>query len=100
MFPNFPALKDFLAFWEKSLEGPLFAVTVALRNSSSRRTTHRRWRISAALIQLEQLQREREKLKIRISAPEHILRLGDLTARRVRRVQARAIAQNLRSIAR
>jgi uncharacterized protein Usg len=21
MFPNFPALKDFLAFWEKSLEG-------------------------------------------------------------------------------
>ena len=28
MFPNFPALKDFLAFWEKSLEGPLFAVTV------------------------------------------------------------------------
>ncbi len=35
LFPNFPALKDFLAFWEKSLEGPLFAVTVALRNSSS-----------------------------------------------------------------
>jgi uncharacterized protein Usg len=29
MFPNFSALKDFLAFWEKSLEGPLFAVTVA-----------------------------------------------------------------------
>ena len=28
-FTNFPALKDFLAFWEKSLEGPLFAVTVA-----------------------------------------------------------------------
>jgi uncharacterized protein Usg len=28
MFPDFPALKDFLAFWEKSLEGPLFAVTV------------------------------------------------------------------------
>jgi len=28
LFPNFPALKDFLAFWEKSLEGPLFAVTV------------------------------------------------------------------------
>jgi uncharacterized protein Usg len=32
MFPNFPALKDFLAFWEKSLEGPLFAVTVAHSN--------------------------------------------------------------------
>ena len=25
MFPNFPALKGFLAFWEKSLDGPLFA---------------------------------------------------------------------------
>ena len=29
MFPNFPALKDFLAFWETKLEGPLFSVTVA-----------------------------------------------------------------------
>jgi uncharacterized protein Usg len=29
MYPNFPALKDFLAFWETRLEGPLFAVTVA-----------------------------------------------------------------------
>ncbi len=29
LFPNFPALRDFLAFWEKSLDGPLFAVTVA-----------------------------------------------------------------------
>jgi uncharacterized protein Usg len=29
LFPNFPALKDFPAFWEKSLEGPLFVVTVA-----------------------------------------------------------------------
>ena len=29
MFPNFPALKSFLSFWEKSLDGPLFAVTVA-----------------------------------------------------------------------
>jgi uncharacterized protein Usg len=28
-FPSFPALKDFLAFWERSLEGPLFAVSVA-----------------------------------------------------------------------
>ncbi len=27
--PNFPALKDFLAFWETKFEGPLFAVTVA-----------------------------------------------------------------------
>jgi hypothetical protein len=48
------------------------------------------------LIELEQLRREREKLKIRISAPEHNLRLGDLTARParpVKRVQARAIAQ-------
>jgi uncharacterized protein Usg len=29
LFPNFPALKDFLAFWQTKLEGPLFAVTVA-----------------------------------------------------------------------
>ena len=29
LFPNFPALKDFLTFWETQLEGPLFAVTVA-----------------------------------------------------------------------
>jgi uncharacterized protein Usg len=29
MFPKFPALTDFPAFWEKSLDGPLFAVTVA-----------------------------------------------------------------------
>ncbi len=29
LFPSFPALHDFLAFWEKWLEGPLFAVTVA-----------------------------------------------------------------------
>src|SRR3978361_1068965 len=29
MFPKFPALKDFLAFWEEKLEGPLFSVTVA-----------------------------------------------------------------------
>src|SRR5258708_40103078 len=29
LFPNFPALKDFLAFWEKSLEGTLFAVSFA-----------------------------------------------------------------------
>jgi uncharacterized protein Usg len=29
MFPKFPALKCFLAFWQTKLEGPLFAVTVA-----------------------------------------------------------------------
>jgi uncharacterized protein Usg len=29
LFPNFPALKDFLAFWQQELDGPLFAVTVA-----------------------------------------------------------------------
>ena len=28
-FPNFPALKDFLGFWQEKLEGPLFSVTVA-----------------------------------------------------------------------
>jgi uncharacterized protein Usg len=29
LFPKFPKLKDFLAFWEEKLEGPLFSVTVA-----------------------------------------------------------------------
>ena len=29
MFPDFPALKDFLSFWAKRLDGSLFAVTVA-----------------------------------------------------------------------
>ena len=29
MFPNFPALKDFLAFWQEKLEGPLYSVRVA-----------------------------------------------------------------------
>jgi len=29
MFPDFPALKDFLTFWKTTLDGPLFAVTVA-----------------------------------------------------------------------
>ena len=28
MFPDFPALKDFLTFWATTLDGPLFAVTV------------------------------------------------------------------------
>ena len=29
LFPKFPALKDFLAFWQEKLEGPLHSVTVA-----------------------------------------------------------------------
>src|SRR5215813_2307144 len=29
LFPKFPALHDFLAFWQEKLEGPLFSVTVA-----------------------------------------------------------------------
>src|SRR5215472_8748827 len=29
LFPRFPALKDFLQFWQEKLEGPLFRVTVA-----------------------------------------------------------------------
>jgi len=28
LFPQFPELKRFLAFWEASLDGPLFKVTV------------------------------------------------------------------------
>ncbi|KRQ17484.1 usg protein [Bradyrhizobium manausense] len=29
MFPKFPALVDFLAFWTEKLDGPLHSVTVA-----------------------------------------------------------------------
>jgi uncharacterized protein Usg len=29
LFPNFPALLDFLTFWQEKLECPLFRVTVA-----------------------------------------------------------------------
>src|SRR5262245_53052674 len=29
LFPKFPALQDFLAFWQEKLEGPLHSVTVA-----------------------------------------------------------------------
>jgi uncharacterized protein Usg len=29
LFPDFPALTDFLNFWENKLDGPLVAVTVA-----------------------------------------------------------------------
>jgi uncharacterized protein Usg len=29
LFPRFPALEKFLAFWEEKIEGPLFSVTVA-----------------------------------------------------------------------
>jgi uncharacterized protein Usg len=42
MFPNFPALKDFLAFWQEKLEGPLFSVTRrALQTDQACRTTRR-----------------------------------------------------------
>jgi uncharacterized protein Usg len=29
LFPKFPRLQEFLAFWQEKLEGPLFSVTVA-----------------------------------------------------------------------
>lgn len=29
LFPDFPVLRRFLAFWQDTLEGPLYAVTVA-----------------------------------------------------------------------
>jgi uncharacterized protein Usg len=29
LFPEFPSLKKFLAFWEERIEGPLHSVTVA-----------------------------------------------------------------------
>jgi uncharacterized protein Usg len=29
LFPEFPMLQRFLAFWQRTLEGPLYSVTVA-----------------------------------------------------------------------
>ena len=29
LFPKFPVLKEFLAFWQAKLDGPLYGVTVA-----------------------------------------------------------------------
>jgi len=29
LFPKFPVLQDFLSFWQRKLDGPLFSVTVA-----------------------------------------------------------------------
>ena len=29
LFPKFPALQNFLAFWQEKLDGPLYSVTVA-----------------------------------------------------------------------
>jgi uncharacterized protein Usg len=29
LFPKFPALQDFLAFWQEKLDGPLYSVIVA-----------------------------------------------------------------------
>ncbi|MDQ8731744.1 usg protein [Bradyrhizobium sp. LHD-71] len=29
LFPSFPKLQEFLAFWQQKLDGPLFSVTVA-----------------------------------------------------------------------
>lgn len=29
VFPRFPALQEFLIFWQREIDGPLFSVTVA-----------------------------------------------------------------------
>jgi uncharacterized protein Usg len=42
MFPNFPALRDFLAFWQEKPEGPLLSVTVA-HSKLIKRTDYAPW---------------------------------------------------------
>ena len=50
LFPNFPALKDFLAFWETTLDGPLFAGhRRALQTDQACRTARRGRSLPAAL---------------------------------------------------
>ena len=51
LFPKFPALKDFLQFWQEKLEGPLFSVPRgAFQADQARRTARRRRRVPAALM--------------------------------------------------
>ena len=51
MFPNFPALKDFLAFWETKLERPaVCGHRRALQTDQACRTTRRGRSVPAALI--------------------------------------------------
>jgi uncharacterized protein Usg len=50
LFPKFPALKDFLAFWEEKLEGPLFSVTVAHSKLIKPAAARSRRRVPAAVI--------------------------------------------------
>ena len=51
MFPNFPALKNFLAFWETSIEGPLFrCYRCSLQTNQAGRTERRRWSIQAPIV--------------------------------------------------
>ena len=38
MFPDFPELRRFLAFWQEKLEGPLHSVQVAHQKQSSRQS--------------------------------------------------------------
>ena len=50
MFPDFPALKDFLAFWEtKKLEGPLLRLPFALQTGSSL-PNYAPWTVSSGCI--------------------------------------------------
>ena len=50
LFPKFPGLKDFLAFWEEKLEGPLYlGHGGAFQADQAGRTARRRRRVPAAL---------------------------------------------------
>ena len=50
MFPKFPALKDFLAFWQEKLDGPLlFGDRRAFQADQAGRAARRGWRVPAAL---------------------------------------------------
>jgi hypothetical protein len=58
MFPNFPALKDFLAFWGKITRRiPFRSHRCPFQAHQASRTARRRRRVPVALIQLEQIRR-------------------------------------------
>src|SRR5260370_42014335 len=98
MFPNFPALKDFLAFGKDHSKDPCSQLPLRTRNSSSQPNCTPSTACSGCTDSTGAVTAGAQEAQDPIRAPEHILRLGDLTARPARRV--RPITQNLRSIAR
>ena len=55
LFPKFPALKDFLAFWQEKLDGAVLRDGGAFQADQAGRTARRRRRVQAALTKARRL---------------------------------------------